>query len=65
MGFKDLTPEQRTAVARKGGLARRSSELQYAWDNADKIRKEKLGASDLVRKYKISKRSMYRIINGK
>lgn len=55
-------------LSSKGGKANRSPELQWAWDNADKLKEEysqNPNMYQLARKYKINVRSLYRVLGGK
>lgn len=54
-------------ISSKGGKANRSPELQWAWDNSDKLKEEakQMGMSKLAAKYKVNVRSMQRIVRGK
>ena len=65
MSFSKLDKDKLIEISKKGGQGNRTPELAYVWDNADKIRKETLSVTALAKKYKISTRSMYRVINGK
>lgn len=67
MTFKNSPKNERLALSRKANETKRSPELKWAWANADKIIKERetKTITQLVKKYKISERSLYRVLGGK
>lgn len=67
MGFQDLSPERLKEVTKRGGEAKRTPELKWAWANKEILREEaeEIGKLKTARKYKINVRSLYRIIYGK
>lgn len=70
MNFKDMDSNKRKKLGSKGGTANRTPQLDWAWDNTIKLRKEyqqskKKSISQLAKKYNVNVRSLQRVIRGK
>lgn len=67
MNFKEIPKQQLQEMGRQGGIMHRSKDLQWAWDNADKLKEEvkTLSKPAIAKKYNISIRAVYRIVTGK